>query len=846
MKAILLLAVAASACSTDENSIVEKLQPGSNSQQSYTLTITASMGANESLTRALSIDGSGSKNVLQATWTAGDEVSVYNYSKHENVGTLVAQEDGITTTLKGELTGSIETNDLLILSFCSDEYDSQDGTLEYIAQHCDYATADLFVYGVIDNEVFTGDQKPTFQNQQAIIRFSLTNKADDASLNAGTLKYTMTAFHDRDNFFGERISGVIADHTFNISANAAQKNGAGVLFFAIPGPYYFTIEGHEYSFSYGDEFDLALTATVGSDTYHYVKSDCTCFQNGNYYEVNVKMLKMWDGNLAKLTSASPSWHSVATDGMTVYGTLNADAQNVQISIADGATVTLDNANINATTGIKCEGDATIVLNNNNIVNVSRDFGIYVPENKTLTIQGEGSLEITNQDGPCIGGLSGVDAANCGNIVINGGTITATASGECAIGAGYNKSCGDITINGGNVTIVDAFVGIGCYQGTCGDITITGGTVIVGNKATNSYYFYYGIGAYPHDGCCGDILITGGTVDVVVQSLAIGGHCGSITVSGGTVNATGNAAAIGCHNSSYPCGDITFSGGIINAKSNNNKCIIGQGNITITDDMTKFVATSTYSDATTIECDGTITIAGKDRGHIITLNPYIYEHATIDLSTVTDDVSVHDANTLTGKLNENVKVSIDEGATVTLSGVDITNGNNSSSNLWAGITCNGDATIKLIGDNKVKSFYDYTIPSITFPANKTLIIQGPGKLTAENGIYGEGNIIIEGGVIDATGIGDYNYPAIGGTGNITITGGTITATGKNWAPGIGSAAYKTCGDITITEGVTMVTATKENCTYSIGCGAEGKCGIVTIGGIETGQITDSPYTYTPSH
>jgi hypothetical protein len=53
----------------------------------------------------------------------------------------------------------------------------------------------------------------------------------------------------------------------------------------------------------------------------------------------------------------------------------------------------------------------------------------------------------------------------------------------------------------------------------------------------------------------------------------------------------------------------------------------------------------------------------------------------------------------------------------------------------------------------------------------------------------------------------------------------------------------CGNITITDGVTKVTAIKGEFTpRNIGEGNSGTCGTITIGGTVTGAITTSPYTY----
>ena len=270
--------------------------------------------------------------------------------------------------------------------------------------------------------------------------------------------------------------------------------------------------------------------------------------------------------------------------------------------------------------------------------------------------------------------------------------------------------------------------------------------------------------------------------------------------------------------------------------------------------------------------------------------------TIDLSTLTTANLESDGKTyivppgmtLTGKLSQSYKIQIPDGGLVTLAGVTI-NGANNDNYSWAGITCEGDATIVLKDGttNTVKGFYeDY--PGIYVPMGKTLTIQGEtagtGTLTASpydggsDNSYGAGigsgnNVDSSKGFITITG---GTVTAIGGSfgagigtgygsacGDITITGGIITATGGKQAAGIGGGYYNICGDITITNGVTSVTATRGERAgaatdpYSIGAGNNNRSiGTVTIGctldadgkpvGGTTGQIATSPYTYTPGN
>lgn len=220
---------------------------------------------------------------------------------------------------------------------------------------------------------------------------------------------------------------------------------------------------------------------------------------------------------------------------------------------------------------------------------------------------------------------------------------------------------------------------------------------------------------------------------------------------------------------------------------------------------------------------------------------------IDLSTLTANTVVEDGMILTGKLLRNIKITIADGATVTLDNVTI---NGASSCKWAGITLEGDAKLILKEDttNTVKGFYS-TYPGIFVPEGKTLTIEGTGTLNvSSNGsapgiggvasMYEEpaiscGNIVINDGVINA--VGGYDAAGIGSgssgsCGNITINGGTITATGGYYAPGIGSGNSGSCGDITISENVTAMRVRKGTfATVSLGLASGGTCGTVEIAG-----------------
>ena len=245
----------------------------------------------------------------------------------------------------------------------------------------------------------------------------------------------------------------------------------------------------------------------------------------------------WTGTaFARLTKlATMDSDYTAQDGEVLTGTL---ASTVKISIAHGATVTLNDVTINGVSdlsynwaGITCLGDAHIILSGvNSVKGFYEDYpGIQAgPAGKTLTISGTGSLTATNNG--YAAGIGGGYGTSCGNIVINGGEIEATGGTEAGAGIGSSTtSCGNITINGGTVTAYggsnSAAIGSGAAAalgewGSCGNISITGGTVTAYGYANAA-----AIGS-AYNGVCGHITIGAGITSVkAVKGGAEGSHIG---------------------------------------------------------------------------------------------------------------------------------------------------------------------------------------------------------------------------------------------------------------------------------------------------------------------------------
>ena len=511
------------------------------------------------------------------------------------------------------------------------------------------------------------------------------------------------------------------------------------------------------------------------------------------------------------------------------------------------------------------------------------------------------------------GIGGGDGAWGGAIWITGGDITAVGGQDAAgIGGGESGDSGSIVINGGDVYAKGKGYGVGIGAGEDGDvdntISINGGTV--------EAYGGLDIGR-----------AIGGEDPEDYSPISIGDRMSITNVSGEELLPYHWR---GYFLSSYirlrfePCKHAGATYSIVNAEkhqcicqwcgnfeenhslNDNNHCVCGYELPIHVVHIFDIDNNGQYQETTTLTIQegynfilpltaNTISdyifggwVSGEpstNESYILTGNETIYEpgstqtmgqnnlyfkaryvNKTLDLATVQSNQKLYDGMTVTGTLGANVKISIADGATVTLDDITI-NGPGGFNYPWAGLTCEGNATIILQGTNTVKSFHA-NYPGIQAAHNTgsgteyTLTIEGTGSLTASSitdgaGIGGGkdkcGNIHILSGTITAIG-GKYGAGIGSGSpttcGTITIEGGTITAIGGYCGAGIGSGCgdwssqSANCGDITITSGVTSVTATRgELAPNSIGKGKDASCSTVTIGG-KAGAIERSTYYYIP--
>ena len=501
LAALTLMGAVMTGCSSDNNIIDEPQQPA-NKDNIVTLTTTVSLDGGAS-TRALAADGT-------KTFTVGDQIAVcYPISSEPNWAKATSAaltsddifNDGKSATFTVTLVNPSEGKNDLYYCYPAalatiDGYDTnalanQDGTLASISSGLDFCVGG----GQWDG---TGNlPNVTLHNMFAICKFTVK----DAGGKDITNTLTQLTIHETDN-------SSIFDYTIKPKSPATTFGSSIYVAMELP--------------EHNDNITFNFTANSGTGNYTKTITGKT-LERGKIYPINLTMNELsgaWDGNLAKISASvlqADCQTVIVPDGTTLTGT---PSSNYKITIADGATVTLNNAIINGTNdrdkqwaALTCNGNATIILKDGS-TNTTKGFyesypGIFVPSGSTLTIQGTGQLTASSNGYGA--GIGGEYQINCGNIDIQGGNITATGG--------------------------DAAAGIGCgCAGKCGNISISGGTIVA----------------------------TGGTYAAGIGSSteADGDECGNINISGGTITATGgeDAAGIGSGKDSK-CGDITITSGV---------------------------------------------------------------------------------------------------------------------------------------------------------------------------------------------------------------------------------------------------------------------------------------------
>ena len=237
---LLVVCLGWTACSTD-------LPLGQGGAQE--LLVDATKGG-RSLTRGLT-------SSLQAVWNEGDIVTVLD-ANGSQIGNMAPLNIGSATTrLKASLTSMVALGDALtlVLPRVERDYIGQVGTIADIAAKYDYATAAVRIRYVEDGLVSATNA--VFENQQAIVRFSLMNGSSPLQVPS----LTITA------------DGLKQNATTTGALTITPVAAINVIYAALSG-----VDGK-----------VTLTATVGDDTYTYTTANSLRLENGAYYPITVYM-----------------------------------------------------------------------------------------------------------------------------------------------------------------------------------------------------------------------------------------------------------------------------------------------------------------------------------------------------------------------------------------------------------------------------------------------------------------------------------------------------------------------------------------------------------------------------
>ena len=355
---------------TIEPEIIPIETPETGQVKTYTLSVVASKAAIG--TKALDL----TSGTLNATWKAGDRVTVANKTQNSELkGYLEAQGDGVSTTLKGTLTGAIGANDVLTLKFLDSNYSDQDGTLAYIAANCDYATAEVVVKSVADGLVTT-QAAANFTYRQAIVAFKL-QESDGSTITGGVNKLTVVAGETTINV----VPGSVTD----------------VLYVAIP------------AIQHGG---LLLSALDPNGTPRsYAEEDATV-ENGGYYKLDVKM------------------DCIVTNTDELFAANNSQVPKLVL----GADLTMTGPD-----PVTIGGAPTVDLNGHSINGNNSHRIFTVPSGQSLTLNGPGTLKDGHADeGGAIynqGTLTIQDvtftgcSAGAGGAIYNAGTLNMSGTSK---------------------------------------------------------------------------------------------------------------------------------------------------------------------------------------------------------------------------------------------------------------------------------------------------------------------------------------------------------------------------------------------------------------------------------
>ena len=368
-------------------------------------------------------------------------------------------------------------------------------------------------------------------------------------------------------------------------------------------------------------------------------SDGNTATTGYTYDIDNNILQI---NTEGTYTIVPMVEGEISERIVINKTVNITLDNVNINTSTGAALEVqgnnaENASDNVTATIKLKGENILTTTNINCAGLQLSSGAnLILENGAAESETVGSLTATGGGTTSKGGagIGSGSAGAAGNIDIKSGNIKATGGYDSAgIGTGGSKAkAGKITINGGTVAATggDYAPGIGAgSRGSISDIGISDGNIIANGGITSA-----GIGSSGFEASCGSITISGGKITATGGNETSGTKGGSgigaggfrtttvetITISGGTVTAKAGNSAVGIgKGSTGSCTGVQITGGSVKAMDN-------EGNVD--------------SISPTPTSDGTnrvylVTLPDQSNVKEVTVSKYTVKETTVDEETGTN-------------------------------------------------------------------------------------------------------------------------------------------------------------------------------------------------------------------
>ena len=183
---LLSLSLGFASCDKIDEIIEEETPNAVAEEEVWTLKVEAGEKG-DAVTKALSLNTDGT---IKSEWVQNDVIIAYKYLENgmlylsEPVGSLTAETSGLHTTFTGSLTSveGLAVGTKIRLTYPNDQpdYRGQDGTLQYISDHCNYSYAEVEITELNTETRVISTTNAAFKNVQAIwkIKFQDAEGAD--------------------------------------------------------------------------------------------------------------------------------------------------------------------------------------------------------------------------------------------------------------------------------------------------------------------------------------------------------------------------------------------------------------------------------------------------------------------------------------------------------------------------------------------------------------------------------------------------------------------------------------------------------------------------------------------